>query len=226
MKPIIIANWKMNPVSLRQAKALFSGAERAARQGKVQVVVCPPYPFLVPLGQMQKKTVLGAQNCSWKTEGALTGEVSPVQLRNLGCKYVILGHSERKKYLAERLQMIQKKVEAALKAGLGVILCVENVTELRAIKKRIRQFKNVVVVFEPSSAISTEGGKRIAPEDIAMMTIEMRKIVGRNVPVLYGGSVGVNTIAAIMKKGRVRGVLVGVASLHAGEFTRLVKNAL
>ena len=226
MKPIIIANWKMNPASLSQAKALFLAAEKAARRKKVEVIVCAPYPYLLSLRQMQKNIALGAQNCSWEDKGALTGEISAKQLKALGCQYVIIGHSERKKYLAETLGMAQAKVVAAIRVGLNVILCVENVRELLMIQKKTKSFKNVLVVFEPSSAISTQGGKRIAPENIAMMAQAMKKIVGRNVPVLYGGSVDAKSIAAIMRVGKVRGVLVGSASLKPREFAALVKNAL
>ena len=226
MKPIIIANWKMNPGTLRQAKALFSAAEKAAKQRKVEVIVCAPHPYLVSLRQMQKRVILGAQNCSWEKEGALTGEVSSMQLKNIGCSSVIIGHSERKKYLGETLGMTQEKVATALKAGLKVILCIERLNELHAIKRRVSSFKNVIVVFEPSFAISTQGGKRVAPGSIANMVRAMKKVAGRNVPVLYGGSVDSKNINEIMRKGMVRGVLVGAASLNPKEFATLVKNAL
>tara|TARA_Y100000310_G_scaffold330028_1_gene400937 strand:+ start:657 stop:1352 length:696 start_codon:yes stop_codon:yes gene_type:complete len=225
-KPIIIANWKMNPVSLGQAKKLFGAAESAAKRKKVKIVVCPPYPYLVPLQQMKKQLALGAQNCSWGAEGALTGEVSPLQLKNIGCSYVILNHSERKKYLVERLNMIQKKIAAARKAGLLVVLCVENAAELRTIKRKIKSFQNMVVVFEPSSAISTQGGKKITPENIAVMVEKMKRIAGRNVPLLYGGSVDAKSIGQIMERGKVQGALVGAASLQPREFLVLVKNAV
>lgn len=226
MKPIIIANWKMNPLSLRKAKALFSGAEKAARQSRAHVVVCAPFPYLMALRGMAKKVALGAQNCSWEQEGALTGEVSPLQLKNIGCSFVIVGHSERKKYLGETLGMTQAKLQAAARAGLQVVLCVENVRELLMLKKRTKSFKNVLLVFEPSFAISTQGGKRVMPKDIATMAGAMRKAAGRNVPVLYGGSVDSKSIGQIMRQGKVQGALVGAASLDAGEFAALVKNAL
>jgi len=226
MKSIIIANWKMNPTSLRQAKALFSAAAKIARTGNAEVVVCPPYLYLAALRQITKKVALGAQDCSWKDTGALTGEVSAMQLKDIGCKYVIIGHSERKKYLAETLKMTQMKVEAALRAGLSVFLCVENVRELQLIMKKTKSFKNILVVFEPSSAISTQGGKRVAAEDIAVMVQAMKKIVGKNIPVLYGGNVDAKSITAIMRVGKVQGVLVGAASLEPKKFSTLVKNAL
>lgn len=226
MKPIIIANWKMNPSSLRQAQTLFSAVDKAVKQGVAKVIVCPPSLYLASLHQMRKRIVLGAQDCSWEREGALTGEISPLQLKNIGCGYVILGHSERKKYVGETLGMTQAKLEAAQKVGLRVVLCVESLSELSMIKKKTKSFKNVLVVFEPSSAISTQGGKRITPKNIVTMVRAMKKITGRNTPILYGGSVDSKSISEIMNKGRVQGVLVGAASLESREFTRLVKNAV
>ena len=226
MKPIIIANWKMNPENVKQAKALFAAAQRTALRGDVDVIICPPYPYLLPLRQMAKKKVaLGAQDCSWKDGGAFTGEVSAKQLKDIGCRYVIVGHSERRKYLAETLGMTKAKVEAALRAGLSVILCVENVRELQMIMKKIKRSKNILVVFEPSSAISTLGGKRITPDNIATMARAMKKITGRNTKILYGGSVNAKNITAIMHEGKVPGVLVGAVSLNAREFASLVKAA-
>ena len=226
MKPLIIANWKMNPGTLRQTKALFSAIQKTTKQKKVEVVICPPYPYLVPLRQMKTNVVLGAQDCSWEKKGALTGEVSAQQLKDIGCSYVICGHSERKKYLGETLGMTHAKLEAALKAGLHVLLCVENLRELQIFKKKTKSFKNVFLVFEPSSAISTQGGKQILPRDIALMSSAMRKIAGRNIPVLYGGSVNAKSIADIMKKGKVRGALVGAASLKPKEFAKIVKESV
>lgn len=226
MKPIIIANWKMNPENMRQAKALFSAAQRTVLGGGVEIVVCPPYPYLAPLYQLAKKVALGGQDCSWRDKGALTGEVSAKQLKDIGCRYVIIGHSERKKYLAETLGMVKAKVEAALRGGLSVILCVENVRELQMIMKKIKSSKNILVVFEPSSAISTQGGKRITPENIATMVRAMKKVTGKNTKILYGGSVNAKSISAIMQEGKVQGVLVGTASLNAQEFSNLVKESV
>lgn len=224
MKPIIIANWKMNPSSSKEAFALAKKVAKGVKGFKGTVVLCPPYIY-IPQLLASKNVEIGAQDCSWQEKGPLTGEISAKQLKALGCSYVIVGHSERKKYLAETLGMAGAKVEAALRAGLRVILCVENVRELQMIMKKIKRSKNILVVFESSSAISTQGGKRITPENIATMVKAMKKIIGRNIPILYGGSVNAKSIAAIMQEGRVQGVLVGAASLNAKEFTSLVKKA-
>ena len=223
MKPIIIANWKMNPANSKDAFELAKKIMEGAGRFKGKIVLCPPYIFIPQL--LAKKNVeIGAQDCSWQDKGPFTGEISPRQLKSIGCSYVIVGHSERKKYLGETLGMVQAKTQAALRAGLKVILCVENIRELQMIAKKTRSFKNILVVFEPSSAISTQGGKRITPENIATMTQAMQRIAGKNTPILYGGSVNAKSIAAIMKKGEVDGVLVGAASLNAREFLRLIEN--
>ena len=215
----------MNPANSKQAVELATKVQKGVQSAHAKIVLCPPFVF-IPQLLPEKNIQIGAQNCSWKEQGSLTGEVSPWQLKSFGCSYVILGHSERKKYLDETLSMVAKKSIAAKKAGLIPILCVENVAELRSLKVKIRNFKSVVVVFEPSSAISTQGGKHIAPKDIAMMTHEMKKIIGKTVPILYGGSVDAKSIAGIMQEGKVQGVLVGAASLNAREFLSLVKSAL
>ena len=222
MKPIIIANWKMNPSNSKDAFALAKKVANGVKGFTGKVVLCPPYIY-IPQLLASKNVEIGAQDCSWQEKGPLTGEVSAKQLKALGCSYVIVGHSERRKYLAETLGMVRVKVEAALRVGLSVILCVENVRELQMIMKKMKRSKNILVVFEPSSAISTQGGKRITPENIATMVGAMKKITGRNSPVLYGGSVNATSIAAIMQKGRVQGVLVGAASLNAKEFISLIK---
>ena len=222
MKPIIIANWKMNPSNSKDAFALAKKVANGVKGFTGKVVLCPPYIY-IPQLLASKNVEIGAQDCSWQEKGPLTGEVSAKQLKALGCSYVIVGHSERRKYLAETLGMVRVKVEAALRVGLSVILCVENVRELQIIMKKMKRSKNILVVFEPSSAISTQGGKRITPENIATMVGAMKKITGRNIPVLYGGSVNATSIAAIMQKGRVQGVLVGAASLNAKEFISLIK---
>jgi triosephosphate isomerase len=222
MKPIIIANWKMNPSNSKDAFALAKKVANGVKGFTGKVVLCPPYIY-IPQLLASKNVEIGAQDCSWQEKGPLTGEVSAKQLKALGCSYVIVGHSERRKYLAETLGMVRVKVEAALRVGLSVILCVENVRELQMIMKKMKRSKNILVVFEPSSAISTQGGKRITPENIATMVGAMKKITGRNIPVLYGGSVNATSIAAIMQKGRVQGVLVGAASLNAKEFISLIK---
>tara|TARA_Y100000310_G_scaffold341158_1_gene439392 strand:- start:620 stop:1336 length:717 start_codon:yes stop_codon:yes gene_type:complete len=224
MKPIIIANWKMNPANSKLAFDLAQKVRKGVIGLNAQVVLCPPFVFLPQL-LPTKNVQIGAQNCSWEQKGALTGEVSPKQLKSLGCTYVILGHSERKKYLGETPRIVQKKVAAALKSGLNVVLCIENVAELRTVTKSIRNFKNILVVFEPSSAISTQAGKLVLPRRIAREVKAMKNVVGDKVRFLYGGSVDAKNIRRVLEDGKVEGVLVGAASLKPKEFLALVKNA-
>ena len=125
-KSIVIANWKCNPLTLTEAKELFESIEREIKDIKgVEVVICPPFVFLLALGNKSRDSIkLGAQDCFWEEKGPFTGEISPQQLLNLGCEYVILGHSERRINLKESEEMVHKKIKTALEAGLKVILCV------------------------------------------------------------------------------------------------------
>ena len=115
MKTLIVANWKMNPNSLLEAKKLFS-------RTKNKTVICPPFVYLASLGAN------GAQDCFWEEKGAYTGEVSPQMLKKLRVKYVIVGHSERRKYQKETNSIIEKKLRAALGAGLKPILCLDKIS--------------------------------------------------------------------------------------------------
>src|SRR3989344_7945287 len=132
MKPLIVANWKMNPPSLQEAIALFNVVKNTG------AVICPPFVYLSAL------KANGAQDCFWKEKGAYTAEISPVMLKNLGCKYVILGHSERRKYFGETAEMINKKTKAALSAGLKPIVCFEKIQEIKNLPK------DLIFAFEPA----------------------------------------------------------------------------
>ena len=129
MKKIIIANWKMNPSSLAEAERLFDVVKKGIKNmgdiKNVDIIICPPFVYLESLiKNLESGIKLGAQDCHWEQEGAYTGEVSPKMLKSLGCNYVIIGHSERRKYFDETNEMVNKKLLAALKARLKPILCV------------------------------------------------------------------------------------------------------
>lgn len=124
-KKLIVANWKMNPVSLREAILL------ARAEDKKNVIICPPFPFLPAAGKTIKKASLGAQDVFWLNFGAYTGEISPLVLKKLNIEYAIVGHSERRTWLGETDGMINKKLLAALEAGLKVILCVGESNSVR-----------------------------------------------------------------------------------------------
>lgn len=209
----------MNPASQKEAKELFDAVEHGVKDAKAEVVVCPPYTYISEL----KGLTLGAQNVSLELKGAFTSQISAAQLKDLGVEYVIVGHSEVRKYLSETDEVIAKKITAATGAGLKVILCVgENEGEDRnaVLEKQLAGISNVVVAYEPVWAIGT--GKNCAPADVKE-AVEKIKAMAGDVRVLYGGSV--NAANAKEYLDAVDGLLVGGASLKADEFIRIVESA-
>ncbi len=205
MKPLIVANWKMNPSSLKEAKLLFN------RVKKADGIICPPFVYLSSL----KAT--GAQDVFWENRGAFTGEVSALMLKNLGVKYVIVGHSERRKHFKETDEMIAKKIKAVLKVSLKPILCIDKLSQ---IPKKIKG--KLIVAYEPLFAIGT--GKACSPLRAKKMRLSIKKIVGGKVPILYGGSVNSQNAKSYIKQAGFQGLLVGGASLKPQEFIDIVKN--
>ena len=199
-KPLIVANWKMNPASLKEAKKLF-------RLTKNKAVICPPFVYLSDLKPN------GAQDCFWEEKGAYTGEISPQMLKSLGIKHVIIGHSERRKHYKETDVMVRAKLKAALRAGLKPILCIDKISQ---IPKDIRQ--GFILAYEPLFAIGT--GKACSPERAEKMRLAIKKKL--RVPVLYGGSVNSQNARDYIKVG-FNGLLVGGASLEPKEFINIVK---
>lgn len=135
-RKILVANWKMNPQTEGEATKLAKAIDSK------NVVICPPFPFLRTVGNVLKRAALGAQDVFWEEKGAYTGEVSAKMLKGLGVRYTIVGHSERRRWLHETDEIINKKVQAALKAGLNVILCVGEPLSIR--KKGFQVAKNFV----------------------------------------------------------------------------------
>lgn len=240
MVKLIVANWKSNPETLREAIALARASDFK------DVVIAPPYPYLEQVGKLIRKASLGAQNTFWEDGGPYTGEVSVGQLRRLKVKYVIIGHSERRKNLNETDQMINKKVRTALKAGLKVILCVgedwntrrrgiatakqlvgkqlkNNLAGIRNAKLEIR---NLAIAYEPVWAIGT--GKSDSPENSAQIITHIRNILNtryliRDTKVLYGGSVAPQNAKSFLSRPESNGALVGGASLNAQSFKAIIK---
>ncbi len=250
---IIVANWKMNPRTLSEARAIFHSVKRTARGlSRVQTIICPPFIFLDSLAS--KKTnayALGAQDAFWENTsaggGAYTGEISPAQLSALGVSYVILGHSERRA-LGETDEMIQKKLKAAIEYRLTVILCIgEKERDARGeylmflkdeLKKSIgkistQDFRRLIVAYEPIWAVGAKAKKADTPEALLETVIFIRKVlndiygapVAFQVPILYGGSVHMHNARAFMADGGVSGLLVGRASLDPKEFSEILKRA-
>ena len=210
MRPLIVANWKMNPDSLAEAEKLFNSVGRGIKKiKKIEVVICPPFVYLPIL-----KTN-GAQDCFWEEKGAFTGEVSVKMLKNFGVKYIIIGHSERRKYLRETDEMINKKIKAVLREGLNLILCIDNLSQLKQGLRGIS--KKVIIAYEPVFAIGT--GKPCSVEKAK----EMRNSI-KYPTVLYGGSVNSQNAKDYIQKAGFQGLLLGGASLNPREFTKIIKN--
>lgn len=241
-KPIIVANWKCNPATQKEAELLFNSVKKGALKiKKAEAVICPPFIYLGTIYKRQATGIkLGAQNCFWENPptggGAFTGEISPRMLRDLGCSYVILGHSERRRYQRESDRDINKKLIAALKGGLKVILCVgENESEnkkgktFEVIKNQLKKDLKLIsnfngsVAYEPVWAIGT--GKSCRVQDAKKVNTFIKKILGKKTPVLYGGSVNSQNAGDYIKNAGFNGLLVGGASLKPKEFLEIIKKA-
>jgi len=235
MKTLIVANWKMNPSTLEGAKLLFEAVKKEVKNiKKVEIVICPPFTFLSNIQYPISNIKLGAQDCFWEEKGAFTGEISPLMLKDLGCQYVIIGHSERRKYQQEKDSMIYKKIEAALKRGLKPILCIDKISQIpNFLRKRggrrgrspLRPKKDlggVIIAYEPLFAIGT--GKPCSIEKAKKMRLLILRNLNKNLPVLYGGSVNSQNARDYIEKAKFQGLLVGGTSLNAQEFIKLVKN--
>ncbi len=248
MKKIIIANWKMNPQSLQEAK-------RIAGEIKTKAIICPPFVYLAELSAKFKKMAFGVQDLFWENPpagGAYTGEISAAMAKNIGAKYAIIGHSERRE-LGETNEIVNKKIKTALKFGLKVIMCVgekERDSEgeyLNFIKDQIneglkgipRKFFNppagrLIIAYEPVWAISShKSTKADNPESALRTAIFIRRmllpIIGdqlaRQIPILYGGSVDIKNAEQFLKEGGIQGLLVGSQSLIPKNFNEILKIA-
>lgn len=237
MKKIIIANWKMNPSSEKEAVELFNAVKNGIKESKnTEVVICPPFIYLPilkgpVLGEVEGM-ILGAQNVFFKSEGAYTGEISPSMLKNFNVEYVIVGHSERRT-LGETNDLINKKIKALLDIGLKVIFCIgekEGGNKEEVLKKQISEglkdvesLENVILAYEPVWAIGT--GKNCSVEETKNSIEFIKKILSQNINVLYGGSVKSSNASDYLKNGGVDGLLVGGASLKPEEFVKIVELA-
>lgn len=239
----------MNPDSPGRAVMLASKIERLMKGIKnVEVVIAPPFPFLLPIAGVLKKAKLGAQNMSWEDIGPFTGEVSWRQLKYIKAHYVIIGHSERKIHLGETDDMINKKVRAAVENGLHPILCVgerkreesaipaivgeQLIVALRGVKKH--DVKRLILAYEPIWAISTmPGAIADTPPNAHHAALYLRKVVADlydrktadEVRIIYGGSVNAKNIGSFLHEGTMQGALVGGASLDPKEFLGILQSA-
>ena len=232
MKKLIVANWKCNPTTLKEAKLLFNSVKNGVKNIKnVEVVICPPFIYLSNIQHLKSDIQFGAQDCFWEQNGAFTGEISPSMLKDLGVDYVIIGHSERRKYQQEKDSMINKKIKAALKIGLKPILCIDKTSQIRKLQRSVKMnevhrlkkdFWGAIIAYEPLFAIGT--GKPCSIDKAKKMRIAIKKKLNKNILILYGGSINSQNARDYVKKAGFQGLLVGGASLNAQEFIKIVKN--
>jgi triosephosphate isomerase (TIM) len=248
-KKFIAGNWKMN--TARSDGAALAAAIAAAVGGvsDVEVAVCPPAVYLDAIGKSLAGSAvgLGAQNCYHEAKGAFTGELSPQMLLDVGCKYVILGHSERRAIFKESSQDVNRKVLAALAAGLVPIVCVGETLDQRqagstsqVVREQLegslaglasQQMQTVVIAYEPVWAIGT--GVVATPEQAEQVHADLRSLLetrynselASSVRIQYGGSVNAENAATLLRQPNIDGALVGGASLKVESFLAIVAAA-
>lgn len=244
--PIIAGNWKMNTTLSEAVSLVKEMRDRLESIEGVEKVICPPFVSLSEVaGLLEDSSVyLGAQNMYFEEKGAYTGEISPLMLADL-CQFVILGHSERRRYFNETDQMVNKKVKAALKVGLRPIVCVGETLEQREAGQTqevvatqtlcalegVPSDSDIVIAYEPIWAIGT--GKAASGETanatIKIIRDALTRLYGENIAqdrrIQYGGSVTAQNIAEFLRQPDIDGALVGGASLKANEFVSMVEQA-
>lgn len=245
--PIVIGNWKMK-LGIPESKELASAIKKI-NLTKAEVVICPSFVSLTEVAKIVKHTdiALGAQDCFWESQGSFTGEVSATYLKEAGCDFVILGHSERRKYLNETDEMVHRKVGMALSAGLVPVVCVGETFEQRhdgskdytLIQQTTKALEGVqigpdqrvIIAYEPVWVIGT--GQAIEPEEAALSQQVIRQVlfdlftpsvVKNNFSVIYGGSVDATNTSQLISLEENDGFLIGAASQSAEEFEAIIKN--
>lgn len=241
---MVAGNWKMHTV-LDEAKSLARYIVDNTKDIKTgEVILSPPFVYLFSVADIIKgsSVKLSAQNMYFEEKGAYTGEVSPVMLKDIGCQYVIIGHSERRKYFGETDDNVNLKVKKALSIGIKPIICVGETLEER--EKDITEFvvgiqvkralvgidniSNIVIAYEPVWAIGT--GKNATPKEAEEVHLFIREIIRKkykdaadNLLILYGGSVTVDNIGSLIEMKNIDGALVGGASLKGESFVGIIK---
>ena len=246
-KPIIAGNWKMNKLTSEAVELASELKNKAGSIADREIVLCPPFTVLSSVKKViaGSRIRLGAQNMHWEVRGAYTGEVSPSMLKDIGCDYVILGHSERRQYFGETNEAVNRKAKTAFSTGLIPIVCVgetlaqrEKGDTLKVIEEQINtglsgltseESKGLVVAYEPVWAIGT--GKTATPDQAEEVQRFIRKLLGQMfgkentqaIRILYGGSINPDNISALMSCENVDGGLVGGASLKAESFLKVIQ---
>jgi triosephosphate isomerase len=242
-RPFIAANWKMNKTLSETQEFISKFIPEVKGKSDVDIVIAPPFTSLAVAAGKLKNTnvILAAQDVFYEEKGAYTGEISPPMLVDIGCQYVIVGHSERRQFFNESDDIVNRKIKAAKKTGLGIIFCIGETLEEREAGKTFdvlqREIEkglsgidpdNTVIAYEPIWAIGT--GKTATPEQAQEVHAYIRERLNilygnkaNSFCIIYGGSVTPENIDSLMARKDVDGALVGGASLKVESFIRIVK---
>ena len=247
-KNIVAGNWKMNKTFPEGLELIQQILNQAKAIKEVELIVVPPFILTAEASKILKESniKLGAQNCSKHNEGAYTGEISARMIKSTGAEFVIVGHSERRKYFKETNEVINEKIKLAIESGLKTIVCCGEVLEQRegeehfqVVNKQIKEmfeginaesFKNIIIAYEPVWAIGT--GKTATPDQAQEMHSFIReKIknsygsqVANDLSILYGGSCKPSNAKELFTNSDVDGGLIGGASLKANDFIEIAKS--
>jgi triosephosphate isomerase (TIM) len=248
-KKIIIANWKMNPQTLVEAKRLAQAyKEDLKKNKKVELVVCPPAVFLSLLANEFKKSKLsfGIQDVFWEERGAYTGRVAAAMAYSVGAGKVLVGHSEMRTFTDDN-QTVNKKLKAVLKVGLQPVLCIGETERdeagqyLKVLEEQLKQglsgvkkvdVAKIMVAYEPVWAIGAKAKSGDSPEGFLQNALFIRKVLAgivsqekaMTIPVLYGGSVNAGNAGGFLTAGRADGLLVGRVSLMSSQFRQVMNS--
>lgn len=220
--------------TIAEGADFLNSLSKQAWPAERSVVICPAFTSLFEFQGHAVEVSFGAQNMHWEDDGAYTGEISPKMVKDVGCEYVLIGHSERRQYFAETDETVNKKVLAALSHKLRPIICVGSTSENEAeviptVMKQamaalagvdVMQYDQIAIAYEPIWAIGT--GKTASPEHAQLVHAKLRELVGEQVHLLYGGSVNEENATVLMAQKDVDGLLVGGASLNVDTFTKIL----
>ncbi len=243
---IVAGNWKMN-LTKNEGLLLIEGVVNGVVNSDVKVILAPPFPFIsdAVLGLSSSKIKVAAQNCHQEESGAFTGEVSAAMLRSFGAEYCIVGHSERREYLKEDDQLINRKIQRLISHGIIPIFCCGELLEERESDRQFEivsdqiqsalqgfnkdELKNIIIAYEPVWAIGT--GKTATPQQAqemhAFIREKLSEVLSENaeeVSILYGGSVKPENARELFAQKDIDGGLIGGASLNAPDFLAIIQS--
>jgi triosephosphate isomerase len=247
--PLIAGNWKMNNTVAEALELVECVKTRVLDIKKTEIAVAPPFTALYAVGSILKNSSihLSSQNVFWEEKGAFTGEISPTMLSEIGCKYAIVGHSERRQYFGETDETVNKRIKAALAHGIVPIVCIGETlaeresgkamevinTQLTGALRGVDQqgLNNIVIAYEPVWAIGT--GKTATPQMAEEVHRHIRVLlsdlysaeISEQTRILYGGSMNAENASDLLSQPDIDGGLIGGASLKVGAFTAIIMAA-